>query len=82
MLTSGRNITAETAFTIAVKSLFDYGRGLTQEQKDYIWKVCHESSDIQWATTNYLASSSKYAPIAFEKLKEMLRSFFDHGEEF
>jgi len=80
MLTSGRNVTAETAFAITLNSLFNAGKDLSPEQRDHIWKVCHESSDIQWATTKYLASSSSYAPTALAKLRDMLGQIFRVGE--
>lgn len=72
MLTSGRNITAESAFTIAVNSLFEYGQAMSEKQRDQVWELCHSDSDIQWATTGYLAATSQYAPKAFEKLKALL----------
>jgi hypothetical protein len=75
MKTTGRNITAEAAFDIAVNSLFDYGREISDTQRDQLWELCHASEPIQWATTKYLAATSPYAPTAFEKLKAVLAHY-------
>lgn len=75
MLTQGRNISAETAFTVAVNNLFHYGQDITQAEKDQIWELCHSNANIQWATTGYLAATSDYAPKAYQKLLAVLKHY-------
>jgi len=79
MLTTRRNIAAESAFDIALNSLFDYGRGMSGEQRTALWELCHASEPIQWATNKYLAATSQYAPTAFEKLKAVLAHYTEEA---
>ncbi len=68
----GRNIDAETAFSMAMKLVEASGQSVSEQVRQSVWDKCHADTTLQTLVSRWVYSSFDYAPKALYKVHTRL----------